>query len=79
MASIIETNWLFCSFYFLKTSFLNKQLNTYFMGHRITIMVDDDNFKKLHTIQAKLIKQSVSSVSFSKILNDTISQCLKKQ
>lgn len=40
---------------------------------------DDDNFKKLHTIQAKLIKQSVSSVSFSKILNDTISQCLKKQ
>ena len=48
------------------------------MGRRITIMVDDDNFKKLRLIQAKLIKQSVSSVSFSKVLNDTITECLKK-
>ena len=49
------------------------------MGRRITIMVDDDNFKKLRLIQAKLIKQSVSSVSFSKVLNDTITECLKKK
>ena len=35
--------------------------------------------KKLRMIQAKLIKQSISSVSFSQVLNDTISECLKKK
>lgn len=48
------------------------------MGHRITVMVDDENFKKLRILQSKLLKQTDSSVSFSRVLNDTISNCLKK-
>ena len=49
------------------------------MGRRITIMVDDENFKKLRIIQSKLLRKTNSSVSFSRVLNDTISNCLKKQ
>jgi len=48
------------------------------MGRRITIMIDDENFKKLRILQSKLLKQTDSSVSFSRVLNDTISNCLKK-
>ena len=42
------------------------------MGKRITIVLDDDLVKKLHDIQAKLIKESHKSVSFSAVLNDLI-------
>ena len=48
------------------------------MGRRITIMIDDENFKKLRIIQSKLLRKTNSSVSFSRVLNDTISNCLKK-
>ena len=48
------------------------------MGRRITVMVDDENFRKLRILQSKLLKQTDSSVSFSRVLNDTISDCLKK-
>ena len=48
------------------------------MSRRITIMIDDENFKKLRILQSKLLKQTDSSVSFSKVLNETISNCLKK-
>ena len=48
------------------------------MGRRITIMIEDENFKKLRILQSKLLKQTDSSVSFSRVLNDTISNCLKK-
>lgn len=48
------------------------------MGRRITIMIDDENFKKLRILQSKLLKQTDSSVSFSRVLYDTISNCLKK-
>ena len=41
-------------------------------------MLDDENFKKLRILQSKLLKQTDSSVSFSKVLNETISGCLKK-
>jgi len=41
-------------------------------------MVDDENFKKLRILQSKLLKQTDSSISFSRVLNDTISNCLKK-
>ncbi len=44
---------------------------------RITIMLDDELVKKLREIQAKLIKESTSSVSFSKVLNDIIRKGLK--
>ena len=44
---------------------------------RITIMLDDDLLKKLHEMQAKLIKESSKSVSFSRVLNETIRKKLK--
>jgi len=42
------------------------------MGKRITIVLDDDLVKKLHEKQAKLIKVSTKSVSFSRVVNDTL-------
>jgi len=44
---------------------------------RITIMVDDDLDKKLRLRQSKLIQQSQSSVSYSRVINDIIRKCLK--
>ncbi len=47
------------------------------MGKRITIVLDDDLVKKLHEIQAKQIKQSTKSVSFSRVLNEVVRKNLK--
>ena len=47
------------------------------MGKRITIVLDDDLVKKLHEIQAKQIKQSTKSVSFSRVLNEMVRKSLK--
>ena len=47
------------------------------MTNRITIMLNDANLKKLREKQAKLIKQSTKSVSFSRVLNDALGKCLK--
>jgi len=47
------------------------------MSQRITIMLEDDLVKKLHEIQAKQIKQSTKSVSFSRILNEVLRKSLK--
>jgi hypothetical protein len=47
------------------------------MSKRITIILDDELLKKLHEIQAKLIKQSSKSVSFSRVLNDVLRKALK--
>ena len=48
------------------------------MSRRVTIMIDDDNFKKLRLMQAKLLKETDSSVSFSRVINEAISIALKK-
>ncbi len=48
------------------------------MGKRITAVLDDDLVKKLHEIQAKLIRESESSVSFSRVLNEQVRNSLKK-
>jgi hypothetical protein len=40
-------------------------------------MLDDELAKKLRIMQAKLIKESTKSVSFSKVLNETVKQGLK--
>jgi hypothetical protein len=48
------------------------------MGKRITVVLDDDLVKKLHEIQAKLIRETTKSVSFSSVLNETIRTSLKK-
>jgi predicted transcriptional regulator len=47
------------------------------MAKRVTIMLDDDLVKKLHEIQAKQIKISKNSVSFSRILNEQLRKSLK--
>ena len=40
-------------------------------------MLDEDLNKKLIDLQAKMIKSTISSVSFSKVLNDTLRKQLK--
>ena len=47
------------------------------MTKRITIVLDDDLAKKLRERQSKLIKESTRSVSFSRVLNETIRKGLK--
>jgi len=47
------------------------------MAKKITIMLDDGLLKKLHEIQAKQIKQSTKSVSFSHVLNEVLRKSLK--
>jgi len=48
------------------------------MSQRITIVMDDDVVKSLRQRQAKLIKDSPKSVSFSRVLNETLRNGLKK-
>ena len=47
------------------------------LGKRITIMLDDDLIKKLRAEQAKLIKKSTKSVSFSRVVNELLRKGLK--
>ncbi len=47
------------------------------MGQRITIVLDDDLVKKLREKQAKLIKESAKSVSFSSVINQTLRKGIK--
>lgn len=44
---------------------------------RVTILLDDDLVKKLRERQSKLIKESTNSVSFSRVVNETIRKSLK--
>ena len=48
------------------------------MAKRVTIMLDEDLIKKLHDIQAKQIKETSESVSFSAVLNKTLKESMKK-
>ncbi len=47
------------------------------MAKRVTIVLDDDLAKKLREKQAKQIKESLKSVSFSSVLNDLVRKGLK--
>lgn len=42
-------------------------------------MIDDDNDKKLRTLQAKQITQSNTSVSYSKVINQQLRKILSKK
>lgn len=44
---------------------------------RITLLLDNDLVKKLHEIQAELIKESSNGVSFSRILNYILRESLE--
>ncbi|WP_016939348.1 MULTISPECIES: hypothetical protein [Nitrosopumilus] len=48
------------------------------MGDRITIVLNTENAEKLRNIQAKMIRSSTKSVSFSHVLNLVLSEGLKK-
>jgi len=48
------------------------------MGSRVTIVLDDGNAEKLRSLQAKMIKSSSKSVSFSHVLNIVLEDGLKK-
>ena len=47
------------------------------MALRITIMLDDDLARKIRVKQAKLIKNSTKSISFSRVLNDILRGSIK--
>lgn len=42
------------------------------MAKRITLVLDDDLIKKLREKQAKLIKETTKSVSFSSVINQIL-------
>ncbi len=48
------------------------------MSKRVTIMLDNDLDKKMRLMQAKMIQTTVSSVSFSNVLNQVLRDSLKK-
>jgi len=48
-----------------------------YMSKRITIVLDDDLVKKLRERQSNLIKKSAKSVSFSRVLNESVRKGLK--
>ena len=48
------------------------------MGNRITFVLDSGNAEKLRNIQAKMIKTSPKSISFSHVLNLVVDEGLKK-
>jgi hypothetical protein len=47
------------------------------MAERITIMLDEDLVRKLRNRQAKTLKETNKSISFSKVLNEVIRESLK--
>jgi len=49
---------------------------SFLMSYRVTVVIDADNMKKLRLKQVKEIKKSSKSVSFSRIVNDTIRDCV---
>jgi hypothetical protein len=47
------------------------------MGKRVTVVLDNDLVKKLREKQAKLIKETTKSVSFSSVVNMTLRKGIK--
>ena len=47
------------------------------MTKRVTVTLDDNVLKKLKILQANLIRETLSTVSFSKLVNQIISKHLK--
>jgi len=47
------------------------------MAIRKTIVLDDEIVKKLRIIQAKQVKTTIKSVSFSSIINQQLQKALK--
>ena len=47
------------------------------MARRVTIVMDEDIIKKLHERQARQIKESAKSISFSSVVNEVIRKQIK--
>ena len=47
------------------------------MAERITIMLNSDIAKKLRNLQAKKLKATSSSVSFSRVINEVLEKGLR--
>lgn len=47
------------------------------MAERKTIMIDDELIKKIRTRQAKKIRDTANTVSFSAIINEILRECMK--
>jgi hypothetical protein len=47
------------------------------MGHRITVVLESSNVENLRGIQAKMIRTSTKSISFSHVLNLVVKEGLK--
>lgn len=47
------------------------------MARRVSIIMDDDLYKKLQIIQAKQISKTNKSISFSRVLNNALRKQLK--
>ncbi len=47
------------------------------MAERVTIMLNSDIAKKLRNLQVKKLKESASSVSFSRVVNEVLEKGLK--
>ncbi|WP_420545735.1 hypothetical protein [Nitrosopumilus sp.] len=47
------------------------------MARRVTIVMDEDIIKKLHERQARQIKESAKSISFSSVVNEAIRKQIK--
>lgn len=50
----------------------------FIMTKRVTIVLDDDIHDKLRKLQAKKIQETGGSVSFSRVINESIAKNLKK-
>ena len=48
------------------------------MGIRVTVVLEEQNIEKLRNIQAKMIKNSTKSISFSHVLNRVVENGLRK-
>lgn len=46
-------------------------------SQRITIMLDKEIIKKLREKQSKQIKESMKSVSLSRVINESLRKCMK--
>ena len=47
-----------------------------YLAQRVTIMLYEDLAKKLRLLQAKRLKESNKSISFSKVLNEVVQKWL---
>ena len=61
----------------LKIGLIIKKKFSKQMAERRTIMIDEDVAKKVRNLQAKKIKETAGTVSFSAVINEMLRECNK--